>query len=140
MRAAAVMVTLTVITAGCMDSRSVEHLAAQRLEAGDQRLIGYHPPFMHAPPVSVVGVECEPLGFPIRILEPSRNPATARRELAYASRFNNAMITHTGYTAAECERFGPDGEGYLGAAVSGNETSTLPTTESFEQIFGFPAR
>ncbi|MFN3931376.1 MAG: hypothetical protein ACK4JY_06455 [Brevundimonas sp.] len=130
---------------GCADPdpHDPDVLAGQRLEVGDQRLIGYSPLVMDGPLYGVVGVQCEPLGFPVQILEADRDPATAGRELAFASRFNRAMIAQPYYTAAECIPFGPaEGEGLgLGSATEDGlgGSAPLPKTETFEQIFGFPA-
>lgn len=145
MRRALMSMAFGVALVGCAepDPRDPVILAGQRLEVGDQRLIGYSPVVMDGPLYGVVGVQCEPLGFPVRILEPGRDPATARRELAFASRFNRAMIAQPHYTAAECEPFGPaDGAGWgLGSATEEGlgGSAPLPATEPFERIFGFPA-
>lgn len=141
-RAATVSVALAVALIGCAapDPHDPDILAGQRLEVGDQRLIGHAPAVADGPSFGVVGVRCEPLGFPVQILEPDRDPATARRELAFAARFNRAMIAQPYYTAARCETFGSDGQWGLGLAVDeGEGPAPLPAAEPFDRIFGFPA-
>ncbi|MDY6923637.1 MAG: hypothetical protein SWI22_06725 [Pseudomonadota bacterium] len=133
---------LGVALVGCVDPdpHDPDILAGQRLEVGDQRLIGHVPRVIDGPSYGVVGVRCEPLGFPVQIIEPDRDPATARKELAFASRFNRAMIAQPYYTAAECEPFSRGDEPGLGLAVDeGDGPTPFPATETFEQIFGFPA-
>ena len=142
MRAAAMSAALAVALVGCADPdpHHPDILAGQRLEVGDQRLIGHSPAVTDGPSFGVVGVRCETLGFPIQLLEPSPDPATARRELAFASSFNRAMIAQPYYTAAECEPFGTADAWGLGLAVDEvARPAQLPATETFEQIFGFPA-
>ncbi|MDZ4109576.1 MAG: hypothetical protein U1E18_08265 [Brevundimonas sp.] len=133
---------LVVALVGCADPdpHDPDILAGQRLEVGDQRLIGHAPAVIHGPSFGVVGVRCEPLGFPIQILEPDRDPARARRELAFVSRFNRAMVAQPYYTAARCEPFGSEDDWGLGLAVDEREgPAPLPAAESFDRIFGFPA-
>jgi hypothetical protein len=139
MRSAAIMVAFAAMLAGCADPRAPDTLAGQRLEVGDQRLIGYLPAIIHGPAFGVPGVRCEPPGFPLQILEPGPDAATARRELAFVSAFNQAMIGNIHYTAAACEPFSQGEDWGLGSAGEQQVGSKPPPTETFEQIFGFPA-
>ena len=138
MRAAAALSLFVALTA-CMDARSPDTLAGQRLEVGDQRLIGYVPVVIHGMTVTVPGLECDRRGFPIQVLEPSADPATVRRELAFAVAFNQSMARSPYYSAAECEPRGSETEVYVGSAVDGELTAeSFPPTEGFLQIFGVP--
>lgn len=124
--------------AACMDARSPDTLAGQRLEVGDQRLIGNIPIVIHGMSVTVPGVDCDRRGFPVQVLELSADQATARREWAFAAAFNQSMAGNPYYSAAECEPRGSETESYAGPAMEGELTAeSFPQTETFEQIFGF---
>ena len=139
MRAAAALLLVVTLTA-CMDAKSPDTLAGQRLEVGDQRLIGYVPVVIHGMAVTVPGLKCDRRGFPIQVLEPSADPATVRRELAFVVAFNQSMALNPYYSAAECEPRGSQAEAFYGSAMEGDLTAeSFPPTETFQQIFGFAA-
>ena len=139
MRAAAALSLVLGLTA-CMDPGSPETLAGQRLEVGDQRLIGQITLMIHGPPYAVIGVKCEEPGFPIQLMDLSRDPEIAKREVAFAVAFNQAMVRNPYYSAAECRAIGTASEVHLADAIDDRTgEAPLPPTESFEQIFGFAA-
>lgn len=140
MRAAALSGLAALVLAGCMDPKAPATLAGQRLEVGDQRLLAWPVTAVDLPAYGVVGATCETGEFPIQVLEPDRDPATARREFAFAAAFNQAMIANRYYSAAECRAFGADGRPALGRV--GPEATRVGSSRpgaTFRQIFGFEA-
>jgi hypothetical protein len=70
---------------------------------GDSRLIAVIIPG-HGAGVHLLGVRCDRLDLPIRIVEfTPGDPARARREWAFAENYNRALVALSAYRIAECE-------------------------------------
>ncbi len=139
MRAVALSGLLALALAGCMDPKAPATLAGQRLEVGDQRLLAWPVTAADLPAYGVVGVTCETDEFPIQVLEPDRDPATARREFAFAAAFNQAMINNHYYSAAECRAFSADGPALGRVGPEATRVEAPRPGAAFREIFGFEA-